>query len=124
MQLQPVRVPLMTIVNRDLLADPSAADPKTGNGVKTSAIKGLKTTANYRVRLFDEIDRCVAGQFVHCENDSHARSHAEETLGRSGIARVEVWDGQRQVYQKEKRSATVPAESRDDRSQQETSAGT
>jgi len=53
---------------------------------------------DYRFRLFDKSERFVAGQFVRCDNDGQARAHADTMLTRRGIARVEVWHGQRQVY--------------------------
>jgi hypothetical protein len=111
----------MTNDERDLLAGASVAQSQGSGETRspTTIVKGLKTCMRYRLRLFDKTDRYVAGQFVHCENDSHARSHADKMLARTGIARVEVWDGQRQVYQKERRSAALPAESADDRDEDE-----
>jgi len=51
----------------------------------------------YRFRILGSVDRVVAGQYEHCEDDDAARGHADALAERTGNSNIEIWNDQRRV---------------------------
>ena len=50
----------------------------------------------------DTMDQVVRGQFLHCDDDAQARTHADKPIADSDNSGAEVWDHDRRVYRSKK----------------------